>query len=184
MPVLQHEHLPGFPARTRVQGAHGNSPHTSHRDVVTLASWAKQACSHEMPSGPPHKDEAHSSPGPGPVVHLGCAPAPQVGNAPRTTTPSLGAGGSQSRRGAPNVVVAVLPTRDPVRTRWRWPRHGWNQGHCTSACGCCIRTMGHPEGEMDKRRDIRDFPFDIVSNETRYSGRMLGAYIFGLTFLE
>lgn len=62
--------------------------------------------------------------------------------------------------------------------------HGWNQGHCTSACGCCIRTLGYPDGEMDRQKDIRDFPFDAVSYNTRYSGRIFRAYIFGLTFLD
>lgn len=71
-------------------------------------------------------------------------------------------------------------------------RMAWNKGygHCTSACSCCIRTLGdshsHPlgEGKVDKRTDLRNFPFDIVARDSKFSIRTLYAYIFGLNFLD
>lgn len=67
----------------------------------------------------------------------------------------------------------------------------WNKGygHCTSACGCCIRAPGDShshspgEGKVDKRTDLKDFPFDIVARDSKFSIRTLWAYIFWTEFL-
>ena len=58
------------------------------------------------------------------------------------------------------------------------------RGHCTSACGYCIRTQGRLTSEYDRSSDMDDFPFDIETYESPYSARIFRAYIWGLDFLD
>lgn len=72
-----------------------------------------------------------------------------------------------------------------VRKASKGPLLGWGQEHYTSPCGCCIHTLGYPEGEVNKQGDIKNFPFDISSYSTEFSSRrILWAYIFGVSFLH
>lgn len=82
------------------------------------------------------------------------------------------------------VVEAVTVVKNREQVAFGVPRLKWDHAHCTSACGCCIRTLGYTEDQIDKKRDSEDFPFDISLYETAYDHRLLRAYIFGLSFLD
>lgn len=58
-------------------------------------------------------------------------------------------------------------------------RHLYNQGHCTTACACCIHA--HAIDDQNVLDDIKDFPFDATSLPwSGYTRRVIQAYIFGL----
>lgn len=58
-------------------------------------------------------------------------------------------------------------------------RHLYNQGHCTTACACCIHA--HAIDDQNALDDIKDFPFDATSLPwSGYTRRVIQAYIFRL----
>lgn len=55
-----------------------------------------------------------------------------------------------------------------------------HRGHCTSSCGCCIRTRGF-DGTDGDMNDLIGLPFDLATtNQSQYSERVYLAYIWGL----
>lgn len=61
-------------------------------------------------------------------------------------------------------------------------RHFYNQGHCTTACACCINA--NAIDDPDSFDDIRDFPLDATSLWNGYTRRVVQAYIFGLDSIK
>lgn len=72
--------------------------------------------------------------------------------------------------------------------RVRQTHREWNRGHCTSACGCCIRSR--PNCKVDDQaeyKDVEKFPFNIITDngdEEAYSARIFRAYIWELSFVD
>ncbi|OJJ30251.1 hypothetical protein ASPWEDRAFT_176920 [Aspergillus wentii DTO 134E9] len=64
--------------------------------------------------------------------------------------------------------------------RPRNTHRAFNRGHCTNACGCCIRTRRIPDTVVKVEDNIDKFPFDMVELSNRYSVHINRAYIWGI----
>lgn len=66
----------------------------------------------------------------------------------------------------------------------RTTKRRWNRGHCTSVCGCYIRTHGRSDINA-KKSELEDInSFRITYNMSHYSARINRAYVWGLSFLD
>lgn len=71
-----------------------------------------------------------------------------------------------------DVAVGVVRRIDRAQKTQRL----WKRGHCTTACGCCVRTQKSQKDGIAMQRDLEDFPFDFGAFVTLYSQRMYLAY--------
>lgn len=51
------------------------------------------------------------------------------------------------------------------------------RGHCTTVCGCCVRTQKSQKNVIAMQRDMEDSPFDFAALVTPYSVILRGCIL-------